>query len=315
MDTERSDVEKSALRTPARPRVLVVGATGYLGGHLVRSLHGHGYDVRAIVRRDEQRDALEPFAEVVVAQATTPSTLVGVADGVDAVFSSLGITRQRDGLTYEDVDYAANLNVLREAERAGVGSFLYVSVFRGDELESVGLVAAKERFVRALRESPVRHHIVRPTGFFSDMKDFLEMARSGRAWLVGDGSARLNPIDGGDLAEACVELWEQGVPEAGVGGPRAYTHDELAMVAFQALRKKPKITHLPLWLVPVVLFLLRVFAPRHVYGPAEFFLTAMTTGDMVADRWGERSLDAFFEEEVAALGGATTGAVPATRPG
>ena len=152
-------------------RVLVAGATGYLGSELVKSLHGRGVRVRALVRKEQQKAALEAWVdEFGVAQATKPETLEGIAEGVDAVFSSLGITRQKDGLSYEDVDYQANLTLLREAENSGVESFLYVSVLRGEELRGkVRLVEAKERFVDALKASPIQHCIIRPTGFFSDM--------------------------------------------------------------------------------------------------------------------------------------------------
>lgn len=262
----------------------------------MRELHAAGYEVRAIVRGEHQRAELEPFAHVVLGQATDPETLVGLIDGCDAVFSSLGITRQRDGLTYEDVDYQANLNLMREAEHAGASSFLYVSVLRGDEMRDVRLIAAKERFVDALVASSLRSCIIRPSGFFSDMKDFLEMARRGRAYLLGDGSSKLNPIHGQDLAIACIRAWGEGAPVAHIGGPRTYTHDELAEVAFNALNKKPKIWHLPTWIVPIVLFFLQWFASSSTYGPVEFFLSAMTRGDMVGDACGAHTLEDFFAE-------------------
>ncbi|WP_239520708.1 hypothetical protein [Pseudooceanicola aestuarii] len=42
-------------------------------------------------------------------------------DGVNLVVSALGITRQKDGLGYREVDFGADMNLLREAETAGVG--------------------------------------------------------------------------------------------------------------------------------------------------------------------------------------------------
>ena len=53
------------------------------------------------------------------------------------VFSSVGITRQKDGLTFKDVDYQGNRNLLEVAKHAGVKKFIYVSVFRGPEVQSV----------------------------------------------------------------------------------------------------------------------------------------------------------------------------------
>jgi fibrillarin-like rRNA methylase len=59
-----------------------------------------------LVRNPRQRSELLPWSDdIVVAQITQPETLRHVVDDVDVVFSSIGITRQGEGLTYEDVDY------------------------------------------------------------------------------------------------------------------------------------------------------------------------------------------------------------------
>jgi len=56
---------------------------------------------------------------IITAEVTQPNTRQGICNNVDFVISTLGITRQRDKLTYQNVDYQANLNLLREAERVG----------------------------------------------------------------------------------------------------------------------------------------------------------------------------------------------------
>jgi uncharacterized protein YbjT (DUF2867 family) len=55
------------------------------------------------------------------------------------------------------------------------------------------LVAAKQAFADRLDAAPITSTIVAPSGFFSDMADFLNMAKSGRVWLFGTGRLRLNP--------------------------------------------------------------------------------------------------------------------------
>ncbi len=79
-------------------RVLVAGATGYLGGFVAREFKERGYPVRVLVRSAERLGALRKIVdEVVVAEITRPDTLKGVCDGMDIVFSSVGITKQKDG--------------------------------------------------------------------------------------------------------------------------------------------------------------------------------------------------------------------------
>jgi uncharacterized protein YbjT (DUF2867 family) len=82
-------------------RVLVAGATGYLGGFVAREFKARGYFVRVLARSTKKvnhlRDATD---EIVEAEITRPETLEHICDGVDVVFSSIGITRQKDGLTF-----------------------------------------------------------------------------------------------------------------------------------------------------------------------------------------------------------------------
>jgi len=114
-------------------RVLVAGATGYLGGFVVRELKSRGHVVRALARPSASCDALLGVAdEVVRGEITRPETLAGICDWIDAVFSSVGITRQQDGLTFRDVDHEGNRNLLDAALAARVRRFVYVSAFDAD---------------------------------------------------------------------------------------------------------------------------------------------------------------------------------------
>jgi len=205
------------------------------------------------------------------------------------VVSSLGITRQKDGLSYRDVDYQANRNLLDRALAAKVDRFAYIHVLGAESMGHVPLVAAKQAFVDALQAAPIASTVVAPSGYFSDMADFLSMARAGRVWLFGKGTHRLNPIHGADLAEAVAEAIEAGDPRADVGGPDVLSQNDLARLAFESLGTPPRITHLPDTLRRLALVILPWVTPRHVHGPAQFFLTAMGR-DMVGTPCGTHHL-------------------------
>lgn len=281
--------------------VLVAGATGYLGRHLCAIYEKRGWTVKALVRDAARAQAMGLEAdELIEAEATEPETLTGIMTGVDLVVSSLGITRQRDGLSYRDVDYGANANLLDEALGAGVARFAYVHVLGADKLKGVELIDAKQAFVDRLRAADIASTVIAPSGYFSDMADFFAMAQSGRAWLFGDGTLRLNPIDGADLAVASFDAIAEGRDWLDIGGPDVFTHDELATLAFTALGKPARITHLPDGLRRLALGMLALF-PRHVRGPAQFFLSAMGM-DMVAPCHGTRHLSEHFAALAAKAG-------------
>ena len=277
-------------------RVLVVGATGYLGKFVVKELKACGYWVRALSRNHERIEPVRQYVdEVILAEATKPETMNGLCKNIDIVFSSIGITKQKDGLTYMDVDYQANRNVLNEALIDNVTKFMYISVLNSDSLRHLEIVKAKERFAQELREADIEHIIVRPNGFFSDMAEFLTMAKRGRVYLIGKGEFRANPLHGADLAEACVKWFGSNGGEFDIGGPEILTQNEIALQAFEALKKEPKITCIPLWVKNLIVKFARILTPAKTYGPLEFFMTVLAM-DMVAPTYGQHTIKEYFKE-------------------
>ena len=92
-----------------KQRVLVAGATGYLGGFAAREFKSRGHFVRALARSPGKLDPLKDHLDdIVKAEITVPGSLKQVCDGIDVVFSSVGITKQKGRLTFRDVDYQGN---------------------------------------------------------------------------------------------------------------------------------------------------------------------------------------------------------------
>ena len=269
---------------------------------MAREFKGRGYFVRALARSADKLKAMGwELDEIVEGEVTKPETIREICDGIDVVFSSIGITKQKDNLTFEDVDYRGNRNLLEVASRAGVRKFIYTSVFRGPSLLHLAIVKAHEDFVSVLKASGMEYTILRPTGFFSDMGEYLTMSEKGRVYLMGDGSNRINPIHGADLASLCVDAVDQDAKEIDVGGPEVLTHREIAKLALTATGKPHRITSVPLWVMRASISLARVFN-RH-QGELMAFLTEALTNDAIAPMTGYRTLAAHFRELTSASKG------------
>lgn len=277
-----------------KQRVLVAGATGYLGKFVVKEMKKQGYWVRALSRDDKKIESIREYVdEIFIGEVTQRQTLKGMCKDIDIVFSSIGITRQRDGLTYMDVDYQGNRNILDEALVENVNKFVYVSVLNADKLRHLEIVRAKEKFTDELKEADIDYVIVRPNGFFSDVTEFFNMAKRGRVYLSGKGDYRANPIDGADLARACMEHLDSSREEFDIGGPEILTQNEIAAQAFEILGKNEKITRIPLFVKNVLLKSARLVTSARTYGPLEFFLTVLTM-DMVAPMYGRHTIGQYF---------------------
>lgn len=121
------------------------------------------------------------------------------------------------------------------------------------------------------------------------------MARRGRVYLFGDGSALMSPIDGSDLANASVAAIEAGSSRVEIGGPEALTQNEIAEAAFAAVGQSTRISHIPATPVRWLLQLAKLFGFGQSLGALDFFANVSQL-DMSAPAHGSRTLMEFFEE-------------------
>lgn len=141
---------ESALRAPvdaegAAPRVLVLGATGYLGGRLAPRLLNAGYRVRVLVRSPERLASL-PWAgevEVETGDASDVEALVRAMDGVDTVYFLVHSMSGGKGFASKDREIAQAVAVA--AARAEVRRIIYLGgLFPHDAELSDHLASRKE---------------------------------------------------------------------------------------------------------------------------------------------------------------------------
>lgn len=284
-------------------RILLAGATGHLGRALGPALVSAGYNVRALVRQSAQEGSVASWAdEVVCSPATDRAALKGAARGVDAVISAIGITLQNDGMSYEDVDFGANRNLLEEALAQGVGRFAYVASLGGDRLRALPLTAAKEKFVDALRAAPIRHTILRPNGLFHDFDALLGQAFSGSIALVGDGSARLNPISERDAALRIVAALSESVDTVSFGGPDVLNWREIAETCIRVADRPVNLVSLDPGKIAATVAMLPWLTPESVHGALSFHLTMMAQ-DNLGPGCGSDRLGDWLAARASAMGG------------
>jgi uncharacterized protein YbjT (DUF2867 family) len=277
-------------------RVLVAGATGYLGRLVVQEFKKQGFWIRVLARNISKLENLNNYIDdKFIGEITDSKSLAGICKDIDIVFSSIGITKQKDGLTYMDVDYQGNKNLLEEAEKEGIQKFIFVSVFNSENMKNLKGIQAKVKFEEKLKKSGLNYSIIYPNGFFSDMLEYLQMAKKGRGYVFGSGENKINPIHGEDLAEICVNAFTSDEKEINIGGPDILTYNQILKHAFDSQNKKVKISRIPIWIRNFLLAILRIFTSVKTYGPLEFFMTVLAM-DLAAPAYGRHHLKDFFEE-------------------
>ncbi|MDG2047065.1 MAG: SDR family oxidoreductase [Halioglobus sp.] len=291
-------------------RVLIAGATGYLGKYAVKAFKKRGYWVRVLTRSRERLFEPGPFTaptleaedmdEIFVGEIARPDTLAGVMEEIDIVYSSVGISRQRDGLTFKQVDYQCNRNLIDLCQSANVAKFVYVSMQGAENIMDLAITQAHERVVFDLRESGLDYRVVRPCGYFSDMGVLYDMAAKGRSFLVGPGHNKMNPIHGRDLADVCVDTAEGDEVEVEAGGPDIMTQREAAELAFEVVGKPVKIMVIPMWLARGLTKLIGLVSTQ--FGDLANFIVTAGEIDGVGPKRGTTTLRHYFESLHAATG-------------
>jgi uncharacterized protein YbjT (DUF2867 family) len=165
--------------------ILVTGATGNVGGLLVRALVGAGEPVRALIRRESDRSRLPAGADAVVGDLNRPRDLTAAFAGVRALHLLSG---------YEDMP-----GFLAEARRAGVQHVVLQSSSAVPGADMGNAVARYHILAEAaVRDSGLAWTFLQPNSFMSNTLQWAPQLRAGelvRAAFADVPVATIDPYD------------------------------------------------------------------------------------------------------------------------
>jgi nucleoside-diphosphate-sugar epimerase len=197
-------------------KVLITGATGLLGGHLIKELQERGEDIRALVLPVENADGLlKQGVEVVPGDVTDASTLKPAITDIELVFHLAGMMGVwRPMADYRLVNVTGSANLYQAAQQAGVRRYVHTSshtvyglgygrfLTENDALRpdpdpySISKAEGDRLMRRLMLTSNVETVILRPGTFFGpgDRLHFGRMAqkvKDGKGVILGRGDNAL----------------------------------------------------------------------------------------------------------------------------
>lgn len=255
-------------------KILVTGASGFLGSHIAEQLAMEGHAVRLLLRATSSRRFLTGFSfEEAMGDVTDPSSLSAAVEGVDAVVHTAGLIKARNEAEFFAVNAEGTANLIAAAEQAAqtLKRFIYVSSLAADGPSEDGLprpsdaparpVSAYGRSKlageRMVRESAIasRAVIFRPPVIYGPrdpaLVPFFRLARMRVAPLLMGGHNRISIVYVEDVSRAILKAT---TAEADVGGKtycpedgEAHTWRDLLAAVEEAVGRRALRISAPRW--------------------------------------------------------------------
>jgi uncharacterized protein YbjT (DUF2867 family) len=284
-------------------RLLIAGASGSIGYAALRLAKEHGMWVRAYSRNQANYGRLSLHADdIVFGDATAGLGLDLIVDGVDTVLSCLGASvnpsHSQEKRSFYHVDVKANRNLLAAAQQIGTPEFVYVSAHLAPGYTHTAYIQAHEKIVDLLQLSKLKIGIIRPTGIFATFLELLAYARYGFLPVIGDGTARTNPVHEADVALACIQSVMDGPRSIDIGGPEIFSRRELAELMFRVTGREPRLIPLAPRVFQFMAFAAGIGSPRmrELYE----FAGEVSVHNSIAPPVGTHRLEDYLRETVKA---------------
>ncbi len=235
-------------------KILVTGATGFIGARVVHALRAQDRDVRALVRRPEQAAQLAGWgAELASGDITDRASLDKAMAGCTHVVHLVAILTGAPA-DFERVMTQGTNDLIAAAKVEGVERFVLMSALGTSETskDTIPYYAAKWAEEQAVISSGLEYTIFRPSFVFGRggaLPLFIKQVRySPAVTVIGDGLQRSQPIWVEDVASIFADAL--GNRQAAnrtfeLGGPDTVNWNDLYLTIARVLGKRRRLVHIP----------------------------------------------------------------------
>ena len=283
--------------------ILVTGASGYLGSHIVKHLVDVSQPVRAMVRNRAWAAAEGRLGrldvEYVEGDVTRPETLAAAVQGVEAVIHTVAIAIEKGGRTYEAINYRGTVNVVDAAKAAGVKRFINICQLGADSTLPYRFLASKGKAQEYVAASGLDWTALRPSVIWGSEDEFANTFAKLTPIspliypIIGSGQAKFQPVWVEDVATAVVKSLHDPATigqDLELGGPEVLTIAEIEKRTLQAVGARRWMVRVP---VPVLRVLVKLM---EAVLPAPPVTTSLLDLLAVNNTTGQNAIQRFVDE-------------------
>mgnify|MGYP001088470800 CR=1 FL=1 len=217
-------------------RILLTGASGFLGSHIAEQLDRQGADVRALVRPTSDTRFLEGLTHVTLLSGalTDKDSLLAATEGVEGIIHAAGLVKARHPAEFYQTNEQGTANLLDAAKQSAPGIERFVLV---SSLAVMGPSEDGRPVPAGAAPNPVTHYgrsklageqaaraeehslpitIIRPPMIYGprdrEVLPFFKSVQLGVLPLTGSPSSLLSAVYAADCAAACIKALDADVP-------------------------------------------------------------------------------------------------------
>ena len=248
--------------------IFLTGATGFIGGHILRTLSAQGYEVTCLVRPAScrpttARQRLEglPGVRVVEGEWTRPESWLASVAGHEMVINAVGLIRESRLASFTQVHTTSAIALFEAAAKRRASKIVQISALGADELARSRFHRTKLAADQYLAQLGVPYVILRPSLVYGpgdhSMTFFSRLARLPVTPVPGDGCYRVQPLHVGDLARVVLLALQRpdlSAVVADIGGGEVLTFNDMLDLLAQKPGKSrgARKVHIPWSLMSLV---------------------------------------------------------------
>src|SRR3989449_5138460 len=231
--------------------ILITGATGYIGRHLVARLVAQGERPRCLVRDISRAKRILPAdkVELVEGATTSPASLDAAVQGVDTIVHAAFLTadrKQSAGNEYEKTNVQGTTNLVKAAKKSGVKRIIEISGLGTRPDKPGSYMQGRYLAEKMLKESSLDWTIIQPSVLFGKNAPFIkglsDLIRTAPVVpLIGGGKVLFQPIYVEDVVTVIIKTLEDPVRTTNktytIGGPAYYSFTQVIDALLHTMHK------------------------------------------------------------------------------
>jgi uncharacterized protein YbjT (DUF2867 family) len=256
--------------------ILITGATGYIGRHLVSRLAAQGERPRCLVRDTQRAATILPAdnVEFVQGNTTQPASLGVAMQGIDTVVHAAFLTadrKQSAGNHYQETNVQGTANVIKAAQDGGVKRIIEMSGLGTKPDKPGSYMQGRYLAEKMLKESGLDWTIIQPSVLFGKDAPFIkglsDLIRTAPVVpLIGGGNIMFQPIYVEDVVTVVIKVLEDPAHTTGktytIGGPEYYSFTQIIDALLHAMHKTRIKVYAPMPLVGIGAAVMQAVLPK-----------------------------------------------------